>query len=224
MFRPRCRDLNAMSDFRKLCQWWRAFCLGFFVVVTVAACDDSKPQQNYNQAQTEQQLTTNTEQQSPTDIVKAHAPESETKLLGAAQVFHAQRENKSNAPNDLVADEIRKKNDSIWRNAVLRIGHFKQWAAYVRRFNSIDKTIELQLSEPLFLKFQADVPPGGTMGSTIRTLREGQPVYISGRIANDDIEFTKDSTIREDEFAPTCFENGFALVGCKIQLESIVPL
>ncbi len=213
-----------MSDFRKLFEWWRAFGLGFFVVVTVAACDDSKPQQNYTQALTGQQLTTNTVQQSPTDIVKAHAPESETKLLDAAQVFHAQRENKINAPNDLVADEIRKKNDSIWRNAVLRIGHFKQWAAYVRSFNSVEKTIELQLSEPLFLKFVADVPPGGTLGSTIRTLREGQPVYISGRIADEALEFTKDSAIREDVFAPTCFEDGFSLVGCKIHLESIVPL
>jgi hypothetical protein len=211
-----------MSDFRKLCEWWRAFGLGFFVVVTVGACDDSKPQ--YTQAQTEQQLTTNTEQPSPTDIVKAHAPESETKLLDAAQVFHAQRENKSNAPNELAADEIRKKNDSIWRNAVLRIGHFKQWAAYVRSFNSVEKTIELQLSEPLFLKFVANVPSGGTLGSTIRTLREGQPVYISGRIADEALEFTKDSAIRDNVFAPTCFEDGFSLVGCKIHLESILPL
>jgi len=211
-----------MSDFRKLCERWRAFGLGFFVVVTVAGCDDSKPQ--YTKAQTEQQLTTNTEQQSPIDIVKAHAPESETKLLEAAQVFHTQRDNKSNAPNELAADEIRKKNDSIWRNAVLRVGHFKQWAAYVRSFNAVEKTIELQLSEPLFLKFVADVPPGGTLGSTIRTLREGQPVYISGRIADEALEFTKDSAIRDDVFAPTCFEDGFSLVGCKIHLESIVPL
>jgi hypothetical protein len=224
MFRPRRRDLDAMSDFRKLCEWWRAFGLGLFVVAMVAACDDSKPQQNYTQAQTEPHLTTNTEQQSPTEIVKAHAPDSETKLLDAAQVFHAQRDNKINAPNELVADEIRKKNDSIWRNAVLRIGHFKHWAAYVRTFNSVEKTIELQLSAPLFLKFVADVPPAGTLGSTIRTLREGQPVYISGRIADEALEFTKDSAIREDVFAPTCFEDGFALVGCKIQLESIVPL
>jgi hypothetical protein len=102
----------------------------------------------------------------------------------------------------------------------LGIGDFEHWAAYVSSIDS-DGRVELRLSGTLVLKLWADVPRGGSLFSTLRTFREGQPVYISGRIAATNVDVMRTS---DDALFPTCFEDGFGLVGCEIDLKSVEPL
>jgi hypothetical protein len=182
------------------------------------ACDNSDSPQKDEQAETGQSNSDQGQREKPPapDIVRAHAPPAEIKLLDANATYSRDID----APNNIVRDEIQTKKSVVWRNAVLGIGDFERWAAYVSSIDSGGR-VELRLSESLVLKFWADVPQGGTLFSTLRTLREGQPVYISGRIAPTNIDVMNTS---DDALFPTCFEDGFGLVGCEIELESIEPL
>lgn len=198
--------------------WWRVFGLALGMMVVLTACNNSDSNKNNDQTQSGQSDGDqgSSEQHPAPDIVQAHAPEAETKILDAKTAFDAD----IGAPNDIVRDEIQKKKSTAWRNAVLEIGDFANWTAYVSSIDS-DGRIELRLSQTLVLKVWADVSRGGSLFSTIRTLREGQPVYISGRIAATNVDAMKAS---DDDNFPTCFEDGLGLVGCEIDLQNIAPL
>jgi len=212
-----------MSTFRDF-YWSRTLAIGLIVSMTVSACDDSKPHQKSDQTlgkQSDSNQTSSGEQASkgettPPDIAMAHAPKSEVGVFDANAAYSQAID----APNDIMRDEIQTKKSIAWRSTVLSIGDFKRWSAYISDINS-DGRIELRLSKTRVLKLWADVPKDALLFSTIRTLREGQPVYISGRIADTNVDVMKNS---DDSLFPTCFEDGMGLVGCEIVLGEIEPL
>lgn len=148
------------------------------------------------------------------EIVKAHAPQAELDLLNAYSGY----ERHIDAPNGIMRDEIRKKQNAAWRSAVLKIGNFKRWSAKVVRIESGGRII---LSFAEYLDVFEDVAEGTKLFAVMRTLSDrDQLVYVSGRITETSLAGLKDST---DEAAPTCFEEGL-YYGCEVAITSIEPI
>jgi hypothetical protein len=68
------------------------------------------------------------------EIVKAHAPQGELDLLSA----YNERGKTIAAPNDIIRDQLRKKQNAAWRSAVLKIGYINRWSAIVEKVESTD--------------------------------------------------------------------------------------
>lgn len=148
----------------------------------------------------------------PDDIAKAHAPQSEIDLANAHLAFQQDIV----APNAIVREELQKQKSHAWKQAVLKIGNFNEWAGAVSDIRS-DARITIDL--PGRLRMWADVRPDSTLFAAIRAMSDrNTPVLISGHIDKTNIDTTADS---DDDIFPTCFEDAFGLSGCEIDLASI---
>ena len=148
----------------------------------------------------------------PDDIVKAHASQSEIDLANAHLAFQQDIV----APNAIVREELQKQKSRAWRQAVLKVGSFNDWAGLVSDIRS-DARITIDL--PGRLRVWADVRPDSALFAAIRAMKDHDtPVLLSGHIDKTNIDTTADS---DDDVFPTCFEDAFGLTGCEIDLTSI---
>ncbi len=148
----------------------------------------------------------------PDDIVQAHAPQSEIDFANAHLAFRQDIV----APNAIVRDELQKQKSRVWKQAVLKVGNFNEWAGIVSDIRS-DGRITINL--PSRLRLWADVRPDSTLFATIRAMSDtNTPVLFSGHIDKTNIDTTTDS---DDDIFPTCFEDAFGISGCEINLTSI---
>ena len=150
----------------------------------------------------------------PDEIVKAHAPQAELDLLNAYSEYGKHIA----APNDIIRDEIRKKQNAAWRAAVLKIGNFNRWIANVEKVERTDEGGRITLSFTRYLNVFAEARDGTKLLSIIRTLSDSnQTVYVSGNITNSLI------VDRTDEIAPTCFDQ-WGFPACEVAITSIEPI
>jgi hypothetical protein len=152
----------------------------------------------------------------PDEVVKAHMPQAELDLLNAHITYEKLI---PDAPNAIVEEEMQRKKIAAWQTAFLRnIGDIKRWSAKIVGIYA-GGSITLEVYAPLAsLRFYQDVADGTRLYAIIRTLRAGQPVYISGRITETSLAIAR--TMTDNPFTPTCFDMG----GCEIEITSIEPI
>lgn len=149
----------------------------------------------------------------PDDIVKAHAPQSEIDFANAHLAFRQGIV----APNAIVREELQEQKSRVWKQAVLKVGNFNEWAGIVSDIRS-DARITIDL--PSELRVWADVRPNSVLFATIRAMSDhNTPVLFSGHIDKTNIDYT--AVDSDDDYYPTCFEVGFGISGCEINLTSI---
>jgi hypothetical protein len=147
------------------------------------------------------------------EIVKAHAPQAELDLLNA----YSEHGKNIAAPNDIIRDQLRKKQNAAWRSAVLKIGNINRWSASVEKVESTDSGGRITLGFARYLSVFADVPEGTKLFAIIRTLSDNnQLVYVSGHITNSLVDST-------NEIAPTCFDE-WGAPACEVAITSIEPI
>jgi hypothetical protein len=146
------------------------------------------------------------------EVVKARAPQAELDLLNA----YTQHGKRIDAPNDMIRDEISKRQNAAWRAAVLKIGNITRWSASVKDVESTDSGGRITLSFARYLRVFADVPEGSKLIAVIRALSNDQLVYVSGHLTGSLVDST-------NEIAPTCFDE-WGAPACEVAISSIEPI
>lgn len=185
-----------------------AICMVGFVALVSKTCSLEVPS---GDQPTQAQIT-------PNQFVRLHAPSSEQALFNA----HATYKQEIDAPNDIIRNEISDRNAKAWQSAVLRIGHFERWAAYVWSVSETDDGAKITFHLDDDLSLTADVSRGSALYEFVRVLSDnGQEVYISGSLTGEETETVK--SLNPTGIAgvfPSCFETGL-IFGCNIDLLKI---
>jgi hypothetical protein len=147
------------------------------------------------------------------EIVKAHAPQAELDLLNA----YSEHGKSIAAPNDIIRDQLKNKQNAAWRSAVLKIGNINRWSAIVEKVESTDSGGRITLRFARYLRVFADVPEGTRQFAIIKTLSDNnQLVYVSGHLTDSLVDNT-------NGIAPTCFDE-WGAPACEVAMTSIEPI
>ncbi len=138
----------------------------------------------------------------PLDDLVAHArPPDEAALM----VFYDKARNEYGAaPNDIIKEQVMQRWDNAFCAAVNRVTTFADWTGRVRRIN-FNGYFEVDLGGYIKV-YDLGIKPSSRQFQIISTLKEGQPVKISGSFTHGgegcDVFINREFEVRLTGIAP----------------------